>query len=153
MDLKSHNSYLWPRDGIPAPEMSFCHACTQPRTTHPSQTAAPQAGLCCRNPSAGLDAVCGSAIHHNPLGSNRGKKKSFMITLQDLNDDCFSNALCSCLTLSQLEEKNSPGEMEMKAQHCFTGRSELKDCFYKGCLLYVLHQCIGFRCRVYSFIH
>lgn len=38
--------------------------------------------------------------------------------------------------------------MEVKAQHCFTGRSELKEkLLYKGCLLYVLHQCI---CSGYS---
>lgn len=52
----------------------------------------------------------GSAIHHNLLGINKEKKKkSCMITFHDLNDDWFSNGLCSCLILSQLEEKNSAG--------------------------------------------
>lgn len=88
----------------------------------------------------------GSAIHHNLLGINKEKKKK-------LHDYfpwfkwwlVFKWSVLLFNTITIRGEKLSRGKWKWKPSTVLLrGLNRKKNCFYKGCLLYMLHQCISF---------
>lgn len=112
---------------------------TPPRLLHPGLDSAAEIPQLVRVQN------CGSAIHHNFLGINREKKKLhdyfpwFKWWLLFKRPELLLN------TITIRREKLSRRKWKWKPSTVLLGGLNWKkNCFYKGCLLYVLHQCICF---------
>lgn len=93
---------------------------------------------------------CGSPIHHNLLGINKENLKKEKKKLHEYFPWFTWWLLFKCPvllfnTITIREEKLSRGKWKWKPSTVLLGGLNWKkNCFYKGCLLYVLYQCICF---------